>query len=219
VNSLKIGVLISGSGSNLQALIDDLKGPQKAGQIAVVISDKRDAYGLKRATDAGIEALYMPKRKDSSRQEYDKVLSEALSERGVEWIVCAGFMRILGESFVQKWKNRVINIHPAILPSFPGTDAVQQAIDAGVRVAGATVHFIDEGTDTGPIIAQSAVAVGHGDTVEMLKAKILATEHKLLPMAVQWAIQGHLSIVDGCVSIAGVPTDASALIVSSDVGD
>jgi phosphoribosylglycinamide formyltransferase-1 len=201
VSSAKIGVLISGSGSNLQALIDYFEGSDR-GEIALVISNRRDAFGLQRAKDANIDSLYLPKPKEGSREEYDESLSTVLADRGIEWVVCAGFMRILGVKFVRQWKNKIINIHPAILPSFPGTEAVQQAIDAGVKVAGATVHFVDEGTDTGPIIAQSAIPVEKCDTVESLKAKVLVTEHQLLPMAVKWAVDGRLSVVSGIVQIA-----------------
>ena len=213
----RIGVLVSGSGSNLQALIDSFSHSD-TGEIIVVISDRREAFGLKRAAKAQIEGIYLPKKKGTSREDYDKRLADALAARDVEWIVCAGFMKILGNGFVQKWRHKIINIHPAILPSFPGTDAVAQALNAGVRVTGATVHFVDEGTDTGPIIAQSALAVSHSDSLDSLKAKVLATEHRLLPMAVKWAVEGRLSVIDGRVCIAEQCSSEATIIDPIDTG-
>ena len=197
----KIAVLISGSGSNLQALIDSFDGRNR-GEIALVVSNRADAFGLQRAAKAGIEHIHLPKYKSQSRADYDDLLSQTLKEKDIEWVVCAGFMRILGSAFVQEWRERIINIHPSLLPAFPGTEAIKQAINARVRIAGATVHFVDEGTDTGPIIAQSAIAVGNLDTVETLKARVLVTEHKLLPRAVMWAVDGRISINDGVVTIS-----------------
>ena len=182
-----IGVLISGEGTNLQALLD-------AGlPVVAVASDNSKAQGLDRAAKAGIEAGAFPAAEFESRERRDEELAEWLGERGVELVVLAGYMRLLSEPFLDRFPGRILNVHPSLLPSFPGTHAVEDALAHGVKVAGATVHFVDEGVDTGPIVLQETVAVREGDTPETLHARIQAVEHRLLPQAVRLFLDGKLS--------------------------
>ena len=203
----RVGVLVSGSGTNLQALIDALGMDDSAAELAVVISNRADAFGLERARGANIPAVHI-KHKGRKREEFDAELVTVLREHGVEWVVLAGFMRILTPVFLDAFTGRVINIHPALLPSFPGLHGQQQAFDAGVQVAGATVHFVDGGMDTGPIIAQGAVPRLTDDTVETLSARILSVEHQLLPMVVRWAAEGRLRLSDQGIELELLPDEA-----------
>ncbi|MDG1483275.1 MAG: phosphoribosylglycinamide formyltransferase [Myxococcota bacterium] len=188
-----VAVLISGSGTNLQALIDAASAPDYPAEIRVVISNRRDAFGLQRARDAGIEALWIPHR-GRSRAAFEAELLEALSERSVSWVALAGFMRLLSEAFLSAYAGRILNIHPALLPAFPGVRGARQAVEYGVRIAGATVHFVDAGTDTGPIILQGAVPVLPDDDDDTLAARILTIEHQLYPRALALATSGQLRI-------------------------
>lgn len=169
-----IGVLASGNGSNLQALID-AKLP-----IRVVIANKPGARALERALAAGIEALLIEHGAFPDRDAFDRALATALKDRGVEWVVLAGFMRIIGAPLLEAFPSRIVNVHPALLPSFPGLHAQRQALEAGVRITGCTVHLVDAGVDTGPILAQAAVPVLDGDDEATLSRRILAAEHQLL---------------------------------------
>jgi phosphoribosylglycinamide formyltransferase-1 len=206
-----VGVLLSGSGTNLQALLDAAADPGFPARICAVISNRRDAYGLERARAAGVPALWIPHRRYPDRPAFEAALTAALREHGARWVACAGFMRILSQAFLGDWPGRVINIHPALLPAFPGVDGQRQALEYGVRIAGATVHFVDAGTDTGPIIAQAAVPVLPGDDREALKDRILAQEHRLYPMALRWAAEGRLAIEGRRVAI-DLPPGESALL-------
>lgn len=188
---LTIGVLISGRGSNLQAIIDAAARGEITGRIAVVISNKADAYGLERARKAGIDALCIPS-KGKERTDFESELVEALESRGVELVCLAGFMRVLSPYFIRRFKHRIINIHPALLPSFPGENAQAQAFDYGVKVSGCTVHFVDEGVDTGQVIVQVPVEVREDDTAETLSARILEQEHRAFPRAIQLFAEGRL---------------------------
>ncbi len=188
-----IGVLISGRGSNLRALVD-AKLP--AG-IGVVISNRADAPGLDIARVAGIEALVMPHTNYGSRDEYDQALVKALRDRRVTLVCLAGFMRRLGAGFCEAFPNAILNVHPSLLPAFPGTEAQRQALEHGVRVAGATVHLVTPELDAGPIVMQAVVPVGNDDTVDALSARILVQEHRLYPEAVRlilaggWRVEGR----------------------------
>ena len=190
---LNIGVLISGRGSNLQAIIDAIERKELAARMAVVISNKADAYGLERARIHGIEAIFIPS-KGKEKTDFERDVVEALEARGVELVCLAGFMRVLSPFFIRRFKNRIINIHPALLPSFPGEDAQKQALEYGSKVTGCTVHFVDEGVDTGPVIIQRPVAVDEDDTVESLSARILAQEHIAFPAAIQLFAERRLKI-------------------------
>jgi phosphoribosylglycinamide formyltransferase-1 len=195
-----VAVLISGSGTNLQALLDAAAAPDWPGRIALVISNRRDAFGLERARAAGVPALWIPHR-GKSKEEFETELLAALDEHGVQWVALAGFMRLLSGRFLSHFPNRVLNIHPALLPAFPGLHAPEQALEAGVRVSGATVHLVDEGTDTGPIICQGAVPVLPGDDLDSLKARILTLEHQLYPLALRWAVEGRLQVKRGRIDL------------------
>ncbi len=192
-----VGVLISGRGSNLQALIDAADRRTLRAAIRVVIANRDEAAGLEKAREAGIEALVMPHKSYPGREAYDRALVEALKARGVTLVCLAGFMRLLGPTFCDAFPNGVLNIHPSLLPAFPGIDAQRQALQHGAKISGATVHFVTPELDAGPIIAQAAVPVGDDDTVEVLSAKILAVEHQIYPEAVGrvlgggWRIDGR----------------------------
>lgn len=192
-----IGVLISGRGTNLQSIIDAIAAGQLAATIGVVISNRAGAAGLQRARDAGIEALHLSPRDYPDRDAYDSALVDALSARGVRLVCLAGFMRLVGQPLLDAFPERILNIHPSLLPAFPGLDAQRQALDHGVRVTGATVHLVTSELDGGPIIMQAAVPVRSGDTVETLSARVLVEEHRLYPQAIRlvlaggWAVQGR----------------------------
>lgn len=184
----RIGVLISGGGTNLQALIDACEKGEINGEIAVVLSNKEDAFGLERARKAGIRAEYV-KWLGMAPEEYDEKLANILNEEGVQLVVLAGWLRVLTRYFIEHFRNRIINIHPSLIPSFCGKgyygEKVHQAVlNAGVKITGATIHMVDEGTDTGPILFQEAVNVLPEDTVETLQKRVLKVEHKLLVNAV-----------------------------------
>jgi len=190
----KIGVLVSGNGTNLQALIDAVDKEQIKAEITVVISNKPKVFALERASLSGINTIYLEEKPDLSREEYDNKVKEVLDDYGVDLVLLAGFMRILSPAFVQHYKGRMMNIHPSLLPAFPGLDAQQQALDYGVKVTGATVHFVDEGLDSGPIIIQSPTLISEDDTIETLKTRVLRVEHWIYPQAVQLYLEGKLKI-------------------------
>jgi phosphoribosylglycinamide formyltransferase 1 len=186
----RIGVLISGRGSNLQALIDATRDGRLDASIAVVISNRDDAAGLQRAKDAGIEAFCVSHRGWPSRDEYDRALVRELTRRDVGLVCLAGFMRLVGASMLEAFPQAILNIHPSLLPAFPGTDAPQQALDHGVKMAGVTVHVVTADLDAGPIIVQRAVPVLDTDTVDTLAARILEEEHRAYPEAVKLVLDG-----------------------------
>ena len=192
-----IGVLISGRGSNLQAIIDAIGDGRLDARVAVVISNRADAHGLERARAAGIETLVRDHKGWPSRDAYEAVLVEDLRARGVRVVCLAGFMRLLGATFVSAFPNRILNIHPALLPSFPGLHAQRQALEHGVRFSGATVHLVDTSLDAGPIVLQAVVPVFTDDTEDTLSARILAEEHRIYPEAIGrildggWRIEGR----------------------------
>jgi phosphoribosylglycinamide formyltransferase 1 len=189
-----IGILISGRGSNLQALIDATRDGRLDAEIALVISNRADAYGLERARQARIETLVRDHRAHPSRDAYEAELVGDLRARGVQLVCLAGFMRLLGATFVDAFPNRILNIHPALLPAFPGLHAQRQAVEHGVKVSGATVHFVDTSLDAGPIVLQAAVPVLDTDTEDTLSARILEQEHRIYPEAVQRILAGNWRI-------------------------
>ena len=201
---MKIAVLASGSGTNLQALIDQLHQDESSGvEIAVVISDRRKAYALTRAKGAGIPTHVVRVRDFPDRDAFDTGISEILDGYGVELIVLAGFMKLFQPAFVRKYRNRIINIHPSLLPAFQGGHAVPDTLAYGVKVSGVSVFFVDEGVDTGPIIAQASVPVFDDDDEESLLKRIHIEEHKLYPQVVRWYAEGKLEIVDRKVLVKG----------------
>ena len=199
---IKIGVLASGSGSNLQSIIDNSERGVLPVDIACVISNNIAAFALERARKHGIPALHIDHRIFTGREAYDAALVETLHEYGVELVVLAGFMRIITPVLLDAFPSAVMNIHPALLPAFPGLHAQRQAIDYGVKVSGCTVHFVDTGTDTGPIIIQAAVPVMEGDTEETLSARIVTEEHRIYPEAIRLFAEGRLKVKGRRVVIA-----------------
>ena len=192
---MKIAVLVSGSGTNLQTLIEQLHQDKTSGiNIAVVLSDRRKAYALTRAKRAGIPTHVVRAQDFDSRQDFDAEISRIIEHYAVELIVLAGFMKLFQSPFVRKYRNRIINVHPTLLPAFPGAHPVADTLAYGVKIAGITVHFVDEGIDSGPIIAQSAVPVLDTDDEESLHNRIQVEEHKLYPEVIKWYAQGRLKI-------------------------
>ena len=200
---LRVAVLLSGRGSNLQALIDACREPDFPATIVSVISNNPDAPGLARAQKAGIETTVVNHRFYESRETFDAAITNGLDEARAELVCLAGFMRILTKSFVDRWRNRLLNIHPSLLPSFKGLDAQQQALDAGVKLAGCSVHFVRTGLDDGPIIAQAAAPVLDNDDVKALSSRILALEHSLYPRVVRLIAEGRVAIVNERATIDG----------------
>ncbi len=197
--TVNVGVLVSGEGTNLQAIIDSIEsGKIRNAAVRVVISNKPDVPALKRAEKHGIDAVYIdPTEYKGRRWEYDQLTLKALRDHGVTekgLVVNAGYMRILSPEFVRNYWMREMNIHPALLPAFPGLDAPKQALDYGVKVTGCTVHFVDEGVDTGPVILQEAIPVLEGDTLETLTNRIHEVEHRLYPEAVRLFSEGKLEV-------------------------
>ena len=191
VSNRRLGVLVSGRGSNLQALIDAIAGGRLDATIAVVISNVENAGGLDRARAAGIEAVHISHRGWPSRDEYDRALARELRARDVGLVCLAGYMRIVGAPFLEAYPNAILNIHPALLPSFPGLHAQRQALEYGVKVSGMTVHLATGGLDDGPIIVQRSVPIFDDDTEETLAARILVEEHRAYPEAVQTVLDGE----------------------------
>jgi phosphoribosylglycinamide formyltransferase 1 len=189
-----IAVLVSGSGSNLQAIIDASERGEFPGRIGVVLSNKADAYGLVRARKHGIPTAVVDHRQFDSRAAFDARMVEILRSHDVELICLAGFMRVVTPVFLRAFPQRILNIHPALLPSFPGTHGPRQALEYGVRFAGCTVHFLDEGVDTGPVIVQAVVPVYEDDTEDTLAARILEEEHRIYPLAIRLLLEGRLTV-------------------------
>jgi phosphoribosylglycinamide formyltransferase 1 len=192
--SLALGVLASGRGSNLQAILDACARPGFPAHVAVVISDRERALALDRARTAGVEARWVNPKDFGDREAYDLALVRELERRQVGLVCHAGWMRILSPAYVHAFAGRALNVHPSLLPAFPGLHAPRQALEHGAKVAGATVHFVDEGVDTGPIVLQAAVAVEPTDTEETLAARILVQEHRLYPEAIRLFAEGRLQI-------------------------
>lgn len=201
---MKIGVLASGSGSNLQTLIDELHCDESCEiEISVVISDRVEAYALTRAKNAGIPSHVVRAQDFPDRHAFDERISQLLDTHTVELIVLAGFMKLLQSAFVQKYRNRILNIHPALLPAFPGAHPVADTLAYGAKVSGITVHFVDEGMDTGPIIAQKSVPVFDDDDEDRLHARLQVEEHKLYPAVIRWYAENRISFAGRKVIVKG----------------
>ena len=192
-------VLISGRGSNLQSLIDAVREEGLALDIRAVISNEPGAAGLRRAEAAGIETAVLDHRAFATREDFDTALARLVDARRPDLVILAGFMRILGPALVRRYRGRLMNIHPSLLPAFPGLDTHRRALDAGVRVHGATVHFVTEELDGGPIILKAPVEVRPGDDAESLAARVLEQEHRIYPRAVRWFTEGRIRIREGRV--------------------
>ena len=189
----RVGVLISGRGTNLQALLDAAREERLGGDVVVVISNVAGAPGLERAREAGVESLVLDHR-GREREAYDAELVRELRARRVDLVCLAGFMRRLSPVFVQAFAGRLLNVHPSLLPAFPGLEAQRQALDYGAKVSGATVHFVDEALDSGPIVLQEAVPVRENDTIAVLSARILEAEHRIYPRAARLVLEGRCQV-------------------------
>lgn len=209
---VKIGVLASGRGSNLQAIIDAIEAGSLQAHLALVLSNKSDAQALERARRHGAPAVFLdakpfstkssdPVEKRAAREAYDRVVLDVLKQHDIDLVVLAGYMRIVTPVLIHAYPDRIMNIHPSLLPSFPGLDVQQKALDWGAKVSGCTVHFVTEGVDEGPIIIQAAVPVLEGDTAETLAARILVEEHKIYPRAIQLYTEGRLRVEGRLVRI------------------
>lgn len=207
--TLKVGVLISGRGSNLRALIDGCAGGKIPAEIVLVISNRPEAAGLDHARRANIPTRIIDHRQFADRASFDTEMTDALRAAGVELLCLAGFMRLLSPGFVATWRNRMINIHPSLLPAFPGLDTHARALAAGVRFAGCTVHFVRDETDTGPIIVQAAVPVLPDDTEASLAARVLEAEHRAYPLALRLVAEGRVR-VEGERAIVDAPAAAES---------
>jgi phosphoribosylglycinamide formyltransferase-1 len=188
--SRRLAVLISGRGSNLQSIIDAIRAGALDATVAVVISNRADAAGLLRAREAGVDVLFLDPKAHATRDAYDRDLAGVLQARGVDLVCLAGYMRLVGAPLLEAFPERILNIHPSLLPSFPGLEAQRQALEHGVRVSGATVHLVTAALDAGPIVLQAAVPVLEADTVESLSARILVEEHRLYPEALRLVLAG-----------------------------
>jgi phosphoribosylglycinamide formyltransferase-1 len=198
---LTLGVLASGRGSNFQAIIDSIPSGYLKAKVSVLITDNPDAYAIERAKKHNIEALTIKPTDFADKDSYYLHVAKELKKRSVGLVVLAGFMRVIGRTLLNEFPNKIMNIHPALLPSFPGLHSQKQAVDYGVKISGCTVHFVDEGVDTGPIIIQAAVPVYEDDTEDSLSERILKQEHKIFPYAIKLFSEGRLSIKDRKVLI------------------
>ncbi len=198
----KLGVLVSGSGTNLQAILDASRKKSYPAEVSVVISNNPDAYALVRARKTNRPSVVVPHKDFTDRESFEKTLHAILKKYEVDWVILAGFMRLLSPFFIKKWKHRILNIHPALLPAFPGTHAIRQAYDYGAKVTGVTVHLVDEGTDTGPILLQEACEIPEGMRLETLEERIHKIEHRLFPLAIQLVSQKKIRHVGRKISIS-----------------
>ena len=202
---LGIGILVSGSGSNLQSIIDNIEQGALAAEIKVVISNHPEAYALERCRKHHIPAVVIRHQEFRSREDFDREMISVLQFHGVELVVMAGFMRVLTPLFLNAFPMKIMNIHPALLPAFPGTHVQQKAVEYGVKFSGCTVHFADEGVDTGPVIIQAVVPVLPGDTADALAARILREEHRIYPQAIQFYAEGRIRVSGRNVKILNGP--------------
>lgn len=199
----RLGILLSGRGSNFLALADAVERGEVPAEIALVVSNVAEAPGLDKARERGLPAVAIPQGSYPDREAHDAAMLQALRAARVEWICLAGYMRLLSASFIAAYRGRILNVHPSLLPAFPGLGAQRQALEHGVKVSGCTVHFVDEGLDSGPIVVQKAVPVADGDTAETLAARILEREHEAYPLALQrlltesWHLEGRRLVFGG----------------------
>ncbi len=219
---LRVGVLASGRGSNLQAIIDAIEAGQLPATITLVLSNKKEAGALERARKHGLRDLYLDPRpyasqsgnKEDSRLAYDRAVLEVLRKHEVELVVLAGYMRIVTPVLIQAYRNRIMNIHPSLLPAFPGLEVQQKALNWGVRISGCTVHFVTEGVDEGPIIIQAAVPIVEGESAESLAARILEQEHRIYPRAIALYAEGRLHVDGRRVLVRGAAAPEHEVLIS-----
>lgn len=215
---LKLGVLISGGGTNLQALLDAAADPDCAYEIGIVLSNNPDAGGLQRARDAGVPAHAVNHRDYETREEFEVAMTDVLEDAGVGLICLAGFMRLLTREFVDRWHNRLINIHPSLLPAFKGLHVHERVLETGARITGCTVHYVRHAMDAGPIIIQGAVPVLPGDTPDELAARVLTVEHQIYPMAVKLIATGSARVTGDTV-ILDTDNAGTDQLISPSAGD
>jgi phosphoribosylglycinamide formyltransferase-1 len=208
----RAAVLISGRGSNLQALIESCAKPGASAAVALVLSDRADAAGIARARATGIPVHVLERGRFGQREDFDHALSETLQGAGIEIVCLAGFMRILGPGFVERWRDRVLNVHPSLLPAFRGLDVHRRVLEAGVRFAGCTVHFLRADVDAGPIIVQGVVPVHQGDTEDTLAGRVLTAEHRCYPLALELVASGRARVEGERVLMDDVAAPVSLLI-------
>lgn len=214
MKKIKLAVLVSGRGSNLQAIIDNIESGTLNAEIAVVISDQADAYALERARKHKVPAVHIDARKCETRDAYDTALVEELRKRRVDLVCLAGFLRIITPELVKAYSNRILNIHPALLPAFPGLHVQKASLEHGVKFSGCTVHFVDEGMDTGPIIIQAVVPVLDNDTEDSLSERILKQEHKIYSRAIQLFAEGRLTVKGRRVFVAGAADKKDEFLIN-----
>ncbi|MDO8580586.1 MAG: phosphoribosylglycinamide formyltransferase [Candidatus Omnitrophota bacterium] len=202
---MKFAVFASGHGSNLQAIIDAVKAGTITGELALVVSNNRKAHALKRAQDAGIKILFLNPQDYATPTSYDRELTIHLKQENIDFIVLAGYLRLVSAFFVKTYARKILNIHPSLLPSFKGLDGIKDAFTYGAKVTGATVHFVDEKMDHGPIILQDAIKIAENDTLETLSEKIHKIEHRIYPKAIQLFVEGRLTIKGRRVEIVEKP--------------
>jgi len=213
---LKLGVLISGRGSNLQALIDACAAADFPAEISLVISNVADVQGLERAREAGIQTLVIDHNEFTSRVSFEEAITSALETHEIRLICLAGFMRLLTRSFVERWRDQIINIHPSLLPAFKGLHTHERVLNAGVRITGCTVHFVRSEMDEGPIIAQAAVPVGDGDTPDSLAERVLHIEHRIYPLAVRLIAEGKARVASEVVPYVVLQAPDATLVSPAD---
>jgi phosphoribosylglycinamide formyltransferase-1 len=215
MKKIKLGILVSGRGSNLQAIIDNIESGKLSAEIGVVISDRADAFSLERAKKHNIPGVHVSaKGYKGKRDEYDALLVTQLKKHNVELVCLAGFMRIITPTLIRAYPNRILNIHPALLPAFPGLHVQKTAIEHGVKFSGCTVHFVDEGMDTGPIVIQAAVPVLDSDTEDSLSERILKQEHKIYSRAIQLYAEGRLRVEGRRVTVASGRTASDEFLIN-----
>lgn len=212
---IRTSILISGRGSNMMALVEAARAPLYPAEIAAVISNRPEAEGLKWAADQGIATIAIDHKQFATRTAFEAKLHATLMEYRTELICCAGFMRMLTGGFIERWRDRQLNVHPSLLPAFPGLDTHARAVDAGVRIAGCTVHFMRLEMDSGPIVAQAAVPVHSGDTADELAARVLAAEHRIYPMALALVASGRARVVNEKVIVSEDVNHGSVLFSPS----
>jgi phosphoribosylglycinamide formyltransferase-1 len=198
---MNFAVFVSGYGSNLQAIIDAVRQGAIKGRLVLVVSDKKDAYALERARKAGIKTLALDPKDFAGREEFDKAVIRQLQKEKIELVVLAGFMRILSEHFIRTYRDKVLNIHPSLLPQFKGAHAIKDAFEAGVKTTGVTVHFVTEELDGGPVVLQEKVEVTPGESVEQLEERIHKVEHRIYPKAIDLFVRGKLKVIGGRVEV------------------
>jgi phosphoribosylglycinamide formyltransferase-1 len=211
---IRIGVLVSGVGSNLNAIIDAIEKKELEAAIGIVISNKKGAPALDRAKERGVKGVFLDPAEFKSLNEYEKEIIRLFRESRVEWVVLAGYLRIVTEELLSAYPGRILNIHPSLLPAFPGLRAQEQALISGVKITGCTVHLVDSGLDSGPIIVQAAVPVLEKDTVETLKERILKQEHRIYPLVLKWISEKRLKIEGRKISLVPYPASSTTELIN-----